>query len=113
MSDHIPSHPARAKQRSPENIYALLNEFERAEGLTVKDFCKLHDVSEGTFYNWRRKYQNRDTEGGNGPSKRFIPLDLGSLLTNTERTALFAEVTKEGYRIYQPVSPEFLKSLAL
>jgi transposase-like protein len=112
MSEHIPSHPSRAKQRSLQEVHALLKEFEHSEGLTIKDFCELHDVSEGTFYNWRRKYQNRDTKVGNGPSKRFIPLDLGSLLSKTELPALFAEVTKDSYRIYQPVSPEFLKSLA-
>ncbi len=37
-----------------EQIVAVLKETEA--GMTVKDVCRKHGISDGTFYHWRAKY---------------------------------------------------------
>jgi putative transposase len=42
-------------QWSEERIIALLREAEKGQS-TVGALCRAHQVSENTFYKWRRKY---------------------------------------------------------
>lgn len=43
------------KRRFNENqIIGILNEAE--SGLSVRDVCRKHNVTEQTFYRWRKKY---------------------------------------------------------
>jgi putative transposase len=42
-------------QWSEESIIALLREAEKGES-TIGALCRAHQVSEHTFYKWRRKY---------------------------------------------------------
>lgn len=42
------------KQFSEEQIVKILN--EQAQGHKVKDICRLHALSEATFYKWKTKY---------------------------------------------------------
>lgn len=37
-----------------EQIVAILKENDA--GVTVKDICRKHGISDGTFYSWRAKY---------------------------------------------------------
>lgn len=46
------------KRRKPEQIIKALREADTllTEGNTVAEACKILQVSEQTYYNWRRKY---------------------------------------------------------
>jgi len=39
-------------------IVKILNEYEG--GMSVKDLCREHGISNATFYNWKKKYQGMD-----------------------------------------------------
>ncbi len=45
----------KQSQWSEERIIALLGEAEKGEA-TIAELCRAHQVSENTFYKWRRKY---------------------------------------------------------
>src|SRR5437762_3206027 len=94
------------RRRSMQQIQDLLMEFEKSK-VTVKDFCKLHNMSTGNFHKWRSRYKS------NLVSKKkvagFATLDVVD--SSMVLMGLFAEV--KGIRIYQPVSASFLKELLL
>ena len=46
------------KRFSDEQIIGFLREAEA--GVSVKDLCRKHGFSEGTFYTWRRKLGGMD-----------------------------------------------------
>lgn len=50
----------KRKHRSPEQIVKLLREVEKllANGNSVKESCRQLDLSEQTYYNWKRRYGN-------------------------------------------------------
>ena len=91
-------------RRSKQQIQDLLSEFNTSTG-TVKEFCKLHNISAGKFHKWKSRY--KAASGNKSKRSGFAKLDVmdASLLA----PALFAEV--KGIRIYQPVSASFLKEL--
>ena len=43
---------------SEEQVVGILR--EAAGGLTTKAVCAKHNISEQTFYNWKRKYQGME-----------------------------------------------------
>ncbi len=43
------------KTFTDEQIVGILRGFE-ASGLTVKEYCRQKEVSEGTFYKWRKRF---------------------------------------------------------
>ena len=43
------------KQFSSEQIVSILQEAERSEK-SIKEICRIHNLSETTFYRWRRMY---------------------------------------------------------
>lgn len=64
---------------SEEQIVRILGEV--AGGLTVREVCKTHGLSDQTFYAWRRKYAGLQTqdiakmralESENGELKRLL-----------------------------------------
>jgi putative transposase len=48
----------KTKRFSAEQIIKVLKEAEL--GITVKDLCRKHGISEQTFYNWRNKYEGME-----------------------------------------------------
>jgi hypothetical protein len=91
-------------RRSKQQIQDLLSEFDKSTG-SVKEFCKLHSISKGTFHKWKSRY--KATPGNNTKRCGFAKLDVVD--ASQLAPALFAEVN--GIRIYQPVSASFLKEL--
>jgi putative transposase len=45
----------KRKQFSSEQIVAILQEAERSEK-PIKEICRIHNITETTFYRWRRVY---------------------------------------------------------
>jgi transposase len=35
---------------------------QRLSGLTIRDYCQLHDLHENSFYSWRRTINERDRQ---------------------------------------------------
>ena len=93
-------------KRTREQILQIIAQYKKAEGLTVKEFCRQHGISEGSFYSFRSRYgfknQSKNKSGG------FIAITTP--LLKDSASSLFAEVN--GIRIYQAVSADYLKTLA-
>ena len=49
---------------------------QRASGLTVRDFCLDHDLTESAFYFWRRVVAERDREVGDSNTPAFVPITV-------------------------------------
>ena len=92
-------------KRSRQEIAQLLKEYDKSQGMTAKDFCQKHQISEGAFYSARKRQRSKKDE----PQKSgFIALQPPA---GKERPGvLFAEV--KGIRLYQAVPVEYLKTLA-
>lgn len=89
------------KFRNKTEIHRLLRE-QVGSGLSISRFCANHQIPEGSFHNWRKKYQSTDL-GQDG----FMQVQI----TPSQHTGLFAEVGN--IKIYQPVSAAYLKALSL
>lgn len=82
------------KRYTDEQIIGFLREAER--GVKVKDLCRRHGFSEGSFYVWRGKFGGMDVSG----AKRLRTLEtenarLKKLLADA---MLEQEVTREALR---------------
>lgn len=86
---------------------SLLKEFEKSKGVTVKAFCSLHNIGEGAFYSFRKRYYQKKTK----PEKPAGFIRIKPTDGNGQPGVLFAEV--RGIKLYQPVSADYLKTLAL
>jgi transposase-like protein len=94
------SSATRRQFRSRSAILDLLEAY-RQSGLSIKAFCAERSIPQGSFHNWRRRYEIEDKSN----SDSFTRLQL-----SVAATGLFAEVN--GIKLYQPVSPAYLKELA-
>ena len=48
------------KRFTEQQIVAILKEGEA--GVAVKEICRKHNISDATFYTWRKKYRGMATE---------------------------------------------------
>lgn len=48
------------KRFTEQQIVAILKEGEA--GVPAKDICRKHNISDATFYTWRKKYRGMETE---------------------------------------------------
>ena len=97
----------RLHSHSEEEIFRAIEEFEQAGNISVKEFAKAFQVSEATFYNWRKRYKNKHIV--KGPPKGFISVDLSSVQRLGEQGQIFAEF--RGITFYQRVDPAYFKAL--
>ena len=93
-------------KRNKEQVLHLLAEYEKSHGLTIKQFCQQHGISEGVFYSYRSRFRSKIQ--GNDKPGGFITITAPILKDSTN--ALFAEVN--GIKIYQAVPADYLKILA-
>ena len=91
-------------RRTESEISGLMDIFDKG-GMRVKDFCELHNISDATFYNWRKKYPPVKT----APSEGFIEIIPSLPARDLPEERLFAKVGE--IYLYQPVGPDYLKSL--
>ena len=67
----------------------------------MKEFCAQEKIATATFHKW----QSRRKQTGSSPERGLTPVVVSAVRDRS----LFAEVS--GIRIFQPVTPEFLKAL--
>jgi hypothetical protein len=103
MESAIPQKPCT--QRTEQEIFSLMEQFESSEGVTAKEFCEMQDISSPTFYNWQRLYRNRSTDP---KDKGFMTLVVPPLL-GSATLSLFAEIGN--IKIYAQVPAAYLKEL--
>lgn len=93
--------------RSEAYILEALASFERSGNISVKEFAAKHQVSEATFYNWRKKYQSK--RAAKEKPHEFIPVSVGCGDILEQKEPVFAEY--RGIIFYQRVEPAYLKAL--
>ena len=99
MEQNVSSTQKSRVHRSEEEILRLLDEQEKS-GFSVKEFCELSDLNEGTFNSWLRKYKRDDVKG-------FATIEIIPSLE--QKPQLFAQVGP--IKLYREVSAEYLKQL--
>ena len=93
---------SRRSRKTPLEIKNLLEEYTQA-GISAKEFCRMHAITEARFYKWRTRHGDKSTEKQNA----FVMLQESS--TITREASLFAEVN--AIKIYRPVAASYLKEL--
>ena len=48
----------------------------QASGLTIRDYCQQHHLSEPSFYGWRRELAARDQASPPTPPVTFVPVHV-------------------------------------
>lgn len=99
----------RTSRLRKKKILSLLNDYDSRDDVTVIEFCKMHRIHKATFYNWRKRYANKEQH--NRKPKGFVPVKLTtpSYASISDTSSLFAEVN--GIRLYHFVSADYLKAL--
>ncbi|MHA4809594.1 IS66 family insertion sequence element accessory protein TnpA [Flavitalea flava] len=102
--------PGSRKQRGPRSeseILKALADFERSGGMSIKEFALKYQVSEATFYNWRKKYRSKNAV--KDQPRGFIAVSVPLDNTGEQPEPVFA--TYRGITFYQWVEPAYLKTL--
>jgi len=73
----------KKKRFSEEQIVRILQESE--SGISARDICRKHDISEQTFYRWKAKYGGMNVD----EAKRLKQLER----ENEELKKVVAELT--------------------
>ena len=95
-----------SSRRTREQILQILSEYDKKHGLTVKEFCKLHGITEGAFYSFRSRYRSSKSATKN---KQVGFIAIADPPPQESGGTLFAEV--KGIKIYQAVPASYLKAL--
>lgn len=96
-----------ASRRSKTQMLEIVDEYDKTKDLTIKEFCKLRQISEGSFYTARKRHRARGIV--KKQSSGFI--SIASPVLKEPRVSLFAEVNS--IRLYQAVPAEYLKALVV
>lgn len=96
---------SKRPQKSPQEIFQLLEEF-KTSGVRTEEFCDKHGIPKGTFYTWKKRFKKKAVKAS--PSG-FVKVSVSKTMPGMPGSVLFAEV--KGIRFYQEVSPDYLKAL--
>jgi len=66
-----------SKQYTDEQIVRILQEFEQAN-CTVTEFCRRKNISEATYYTWKKKFKGLQV---NALLRNFRPFASRGLIT--------------------------------
>lgn len=90
-----------------QQMLELLSKYDKTSGMTVKAFCQLHQISEGSYYYYsgRKRYRSSVTSRSKQSGFIAITQPAGKESVNS----LFAEV--KGIKLYQAVPADYLKAL--
>lgn len=99
--------PGQRQSLTEREIFSAIEQYEQAGNISVKEFAAAFQVSEATFYNWRKRYRAKDKQ--NTPGRGFIPVDMSEIQVATSQDRIFAEF--RGIVFYQRVEASYLKSL--
>lgn len=102
-----PLTPGQRQSYKEQEIFAAIEQYEQAGNISVKEFATAFQVSEATFYNWRKRYRSKVKQ--NMPGTGFIPVDMSEVHAPTSQDRIFAEF--RGIIFYQRVEASYLKSL--
>src|ERR1017187_5219373 len=96
-------------QNRDQQISSILREYDKQNGYSITEFCKVHKIHKSTFYYWRKRYANKNIVADK--PKGFLPLVVAnsSYGPSSDAPTLFAEF--KGIRIYHFVSADYLKTL--
>jgi transposase-like protein len=89
-----------------QEIFAAIEQYEQGGNISVKEFAAAFQVSEATFYNWRKRYRAKDKQK---TPAGFIPVDMSEVQAPLSQDRIFAEF--RGIIFYQRVEASYLKSL--
>lgn len=76
-------------------------------GMIISEYCRAHQISEGSFYYWLKKTNNTSPVPSSPPA--ILPVKIVASSNEPVNSNLFAEV--RGIAIYQPVPAEYLLTL--
>ena len=82
------------KRYREEQIIGFLKEAE--SGISVKDLCRKHGISDATFYNWRRKYGGMEV--ADAKRLKVLEAENARLKKLLAESMLENEVTREALR---------------
>ncbi|MHA4812703.1 IS66 family insertion sequence element accessory protein TnpA [Flavitalea flava] len=99
--------PGGRQPLNKQDRFAAIEQFEQAGNISVKEFAAAFQVSEATFYNWRKQYRAKKMH--QVPTAGFIPVDMSDVQGPQSEGRIFAEF--RGIVFYQRVEPSYLKSL--
>ena len=88
--------------RSEEEILKHLIDQEES-GFSVKEYCEMYDINEQTFNSWIKKHRKSEEE-----EKGFTTIEI--IPSKETKPQLFAEISKDGVKLYKEVSADFLKA---
>jgi transposase-like protein len=103
-----PRTPGQRQSLKEQEIFTAIEQYEQAGNISVKEFAAAFQVSEATFYNWRKRYRAKDDKQ-NTPGIGFIPVDMSEVDVRASQDRIFAEF--RGIIFYQRVEASYLKSL--
>lgn len=76
-------------------------------GMIISEYCRAHQISEGSFYYWLKKIKNTSPAPLTTPA--ILPVKIIEGPNEAAASNLFAEV--RGINIFQPVPAEYLLTL--
>jgi hypothetical protein len=68
--------PRQQRDLKREQTWRRHMERQRASGLTVRDYCCGHDLTESAFFFWRSVVAERDCEVGSLNTPAFVPITV-------------------------------------
>jgi len=89
-------------RRRKKQMLELLSKYDKGPAMTTIAFCKLYQISEGSFYSARKRYRSSVTS--HKKQSGFIAIARPAFKESAG--SLFTEVN--GIKLYQAVSADYL-----